>query len=297
MPSSGCGSCDSGTLPQGPAGVDGLNAFTTTTASFSQPAVGSNVTIAVLASGQSSAAWAEVGQPIYIADSAGEGGQYEVVSLNSTVSITVKLVSNNSGTTTGTTINSGAKVSPSGRDGYGANGTTIIDTDVSDVTTTQSSFSAANKTVTIPADTWETVDDTVEFEGMFIADTADEVVRVQLSLGGNVLDLQGVWGATDYVTTGGAGAGYPSMRLKVKIVMSAAGSVTPIVDVVRCGSALSLYSVPQMLGDKIFYNEASRGAATTGLTFANSMDLVVKMMTVGGTNLKMFFSQVTVKKK
>ena len=119
MSNLGCGGCDEITLPLGQDGTDGKNAFTITTSSFTQPAVGSTVTINVSNIGQYTNAWASVGQVIYITDASGNGGWYSVDSKSGETSITINnLYATN--TAAGLTINSGASVSPSGP--AGANG-------------------------------------------------------------------------------------------------------------------------------------------------------------------------------
>lgn len=55
----------------GAAGTNGVSAFTSTTAQYTQPAVGNNVTIAV-----TNSTWAAVGEPIFVS----VGGSYLVVS-------------------------------------------------------------------------------------------------------------------------------------------------------------------------------------------------------------------------
>jgi hypothetical protein len=114
---SNCGGCDEITLPLGQDGIDGKNAFTRTTSSFIQPAVGSNVTINVSNIGQFTNAWASVGQTIYIS----LGGWYSVVSIAGSTSITISNLGYVGNTPVGLTISSNAAVSPSGP--AGANGT------------------------------------------------------------------------------------------------------------------------------------------------------------------------------
>jgi hypothetical protein len=110
---SNCGGCDEITLPLGQDGIDGKNAFTITTSSFIQPAVGSTVTINVSTLGQFTNQWASVGQIIFITDASGNGGYYSVVSTAGNDSITINnLYATN--TAAGLPINSGASVSPSG---------------------------------------------------------------------------------------------------------------------------------------------------------------------------------------
>lgn len=100
--------------PQGNAGADGTdgddgaNAFSTSTAPFTVPAIGSNVTIAV-----DDSAWMVGVQEIYVQFA----GYYEVQSTPTATSVLAK----NSGYTgnagVGTVIPSGAKISPAGIQG------------------------------------------------------------------------------------------------------------------------------------------------------------------------------------
>jgi len=116
-------SCDCNTLvigeagPQGPQGLggfngtngtNGINAFTTLTASFTQPNVGSNVTISV-----GDSAWIALGQNIYIA----QAGYYQVIAIVSSTAITVELV-NVDLVASGSTVSSNRRISPSSVAGY-----------------------------------------------------------------------------------------------------------------------------------------------------------------------------------
>ena len=116
-------SCDCNTLvigeagPQGPQGfggingtdgTDGINSFTTLTASFTQPNVGSNETISV-----GDSAWIALGQNIYIA----QAGYYKVLAIVSSTSITVQLV-NADLVSSGSTVSSNRRISPSSVAGY-----------------------------------------------------------------------------------------------------------------------------------------------------------------------------------
>jgi len=65
----------------GSNGTNGSNAYTTTTASFTMPAVSSTVVVAVSDSG-----WMSVGQALYVSG----GGYFEVTVITSAISITVK---------------------------------------------------------------------------------------------------------------------------------------------------------------------------------------------------------------
>lgn len=119
-----CG-CDEILLPQGSNGVDGKNAFTVTTASFVQPAALSNVTITVSDSLQNTNQWAIPGQIIRVTDASGNGGWYQVVSITGTTQILVTNLDYTGSSTAGSTIATGAGVSPAGLRGpAGTPGTT-----------------------------------------------------------------------------------------------------------------------------------------------------------------------------
>ena len=108
-----CG-CDEILLPQGSDGVNGKNAYTVTTASFVQPAVGIAVTITVSDTLQSTNQWAIAGQIIRVTDSAGRGGWYQVTAITGTTQITAINLDYTGSTTAGLTIATGAGVSPAG---------------------------------------------------------------------------------------------------------------------------------------------------------------------------------------
>jgi hypothetical protein len=80
-----------------------INAFTATTANFSVPAVNSTVSVSVADS-----SWMAIGQPVFVEGS----GLYRVTTIASSISITLTNVSG-----TGTSVNAGAKISPSGERG------------------------------------------------------------------------------------------------------------------------------------------------------------------------------------
>ena len=104
--------CDQVTIPSisGPAGVDGLNAFTKTTASFVVPNIGSNVTLAVNNTNPLTGIWAQPNQDIFIKDA----GYYRVVSSTAT-SIVCTNLGVNGNEVPGVTVGSLKYVVPAGR--------------------------------------------------------------------------------------------------------------------------------------------------------------------------------------
>lgn len=91
-------------------GDPGINAFTLTTAGFTIPVFGNNVTIAV---GVSS--WAGVNQPIFISDPAGvKFASFEVVSIPSSTSLEITPYGYAGDSVNPATLDTGSTVSPSG---------------------------------------------------------------------------------------------------------------------------------------------------------------------------------------
>jgi hypothetical protein len=90
----------------GATGTAGRDAFTATTASYRQPAVGSDVTVSVACT-----AWMVVGQPIFIG---GNGGSYTVASITNGTTVVVTYNGHGSAGTVGA---AGSGVSPHGFQG------------------------------------------------------------------------------------------------------------------------------------------------------------------------------------
>jgi hypothetical protein len=88
--------------------ISAISAYTTTTASFVQPAIGANVTIAV-----GNSQWMATGQVIYIST----GGYYSVVSTPTTISATITNLGYTNNANAGVTISSPSAVSPGGLSG------------------------------------------------------------------------------------------------------------------------------------------------------------------------------------
>ena len=109
-----CGGCEEITLPIGEPGVDGKNAFTTTTAGFNQPAVGSSIPVSVSNLGQLTNQWAVPGQIVFLADVNGFGGYYEVVSITGETTIDLLNLGYASNSAETTPIAFPANVSPAG---------------------------------------------------------------------------------------------------------------------------------------------------------------------------------------
>lgn len=291
-----CGNCGCPTGISTPTnGIDGLNAFTTTTADFVVPSVGSNVTITVSSLGQLTGKWATAGQLIFI-----EGaGWYRVVSSTDT---TITATNPTSFTTenaalasVGSTVTLGKDVSPSGEKGAsgngsnGTNGTTVLEVDLTEYEEDQTSFSAVTKSFEIPADTWETVDDIVRLEMMLVTEYTDTTYcGVRLELDSNVLNL--TFSLNDYYVSAGT-----LVNFTVDLVLSASGEVTPIFIAVE-------QQVTDYAGNYSAFNTSGmisrRGNATSGLTTSAAMDLDVTLMSSNtNDNIKLFYYKLTSLKK
>lgn len=100
--------------PQGPAGADGadgtdgVNAFTTTTAQFTMPAVSGSVSIEVLDS-----SWAVVGQVIYVQST----GYFSVASKPDATHISATNLGYSGNTSPGSNVSASRQVGPGGLKG------------------------------------------------------------------------------------------------------------------------------------------------------------------------------------
>ncbi len=97
--------------PEGPQGdpgtngTDGVNAFSFTTADFTVPAIGDNVTVFV-----TSSAWASIGQNVFVEDA----GTFSVSSKPASTSIVLTYLNYAGNTNAGNSVSAGAEVSPAG---------------------------------------------------------------------------------------------------------------------------------------------------------------------------------------
>ena len=104
--------CDQITIPSvvGPNGVNGLNAFTTTTTTFVMPSIGANITLAVSNTNPFTGIWAQLNQDIFVQTA----GYFRVVSSTATSIVCTNLgVIGN--TAPGSTIANTRYVVPAGR--------------------------------------------------------------------------------------------------------------------------------------------------------------------------------------
>jgi hypothetical protein len=112
-----CGGCQQPIIPTGINGVDGINAFNFTTASFTMPAVGSNVPVTVKSINPFKNSWFAIGQIVFIETA----GYFQVVSTSGSNQVNLKNLGYTNANFTpapdGTTIAPNAKVSPAGLQG------------------------------------------------------------------------------------------------------------------------------------------------------------------------------------
>lgn len=88
--------------------ANGINSYSFTTSNFTQPASGSNVTVAI-----SETSWMTDNQIVFVTS----GGYYQVISVGSSISATLKNLGYTGNASSSSTITSGARVSPGGLQG------------------------------------------------------------------------------------------------------------------------------------------------------------------------------------
>lgn len=101
-----CHECDD--VAVNTPGSSGVNAYTTTTADFTIPAIGATVNISV-----GTNLWMAVGQKIFASDGT-DWGTFEVQSFTGSTGVTAEFLGYTDDASPGAVVGSGAKVSPSG---------------------------------------------------------------------------------------------------------------------------------------------------------------------------------------
>ena len=148
----------------------------------------------------------------------------------------------------------------------GTNGTTVIEVDFTEYIEDQNTFSSVQKSFNVPADSWEVNGDIVELEAIFVTDdTTSGYYQVRVELGTTVVALIPTLNDV-YITRKNN-----FLNLKVQLVLSASGEVTPITE-----SATSLgawYSLNW--GSGILSTSIYRGPQITGLNTAAIIPLKV----------------------
>lgn len=135
----------------GTNGINGQGAYATTTASYTQPSIGSNVTVSV-----SSTVWMAVGQLLFITN----GGDYEIISITNSTTVVLKNLGYSNSVSPTTTVTTSQSVVATGLKG--------------DMGTTGSVSSASSIILT-----YTTTPTTVTSELGLYADNADGLLKVR----------------------------------------------------------------------------------------------------------------------
>jgi hypothetical protein len=186
----------------------------------------------------------------------------------------------------------------------GPNGVSIIeiDTALGGGTTSQTSPSSAQKTFTIPANTWQNDGDMVELELMAVGEEYDGAFpniyhRIFVTLGeapGTIYPID-----MDSIFTYFFGNGYigsqsrfePFMHLRVQLSMSSTGTITPITDFYSSSGSYSDESTA--LGDDKYISK-QRGANLTGVPVSSDIPLKVYMVSPDASaSAKLFYFKLT----
>lgn len=215
--------------PIGPAGAGGagLNAFTTLSANFTQPAVNAAVTITV-----GTSAWIAPGQGIYIAG----GGYYTVNSIGDLTHVTVINVGAAGNAAPGATVTgSGTQgVTPAGTPGVAGS---------NPYTTTSASFtmptSGASVTVTVGATAFMVAGHYVYVQGAgyftvaSVTDATHAVLTNNIGTSGNVASGTVIAGGAGVTTTGAPG---PTGAAGAQGAQGSPGNMTSLGDSVSTAS-------------------------------------------------------------
>jgi hypothetical protein len=174
--------CDGIELPVAPSGSNGDNAFTFTSADFTQPAVAANVTVDVLTSGQNTNQFAQKGQIVHVSDTL-KFSWYEVVQRIGTTQIELKNLGYTGSASPGDVIASGANVSPAGIIGpAGASGAGAPGADGANGTTRLYQYTGTKlTTATFGAGVWTNISPAISIPANTLVDDGDEVVIKFLS--------------------------------------------------------------------------------------------------------------------
>tara|TARA_R110001632_G_scaffold4928_1_gene20275 strand:- start:1371 stop:2282 length:912 start_codon:yes stop_codon:yes gene_type:complete len=262
---SGCDDCGGLNCGTGPAGLDGLNAFTTTTATFVQPAYGASaINISVSAVSPSTGIWAGVGQWVFI-----EGAGFFKVVTSTTVLLTVIVPSvaiqtyNYTLSGSGSTIAIGKGVSPAGIEGAagaagatGGNGIFVLDVDHDYATNTKNANAySSTKTTPIPASTIGAIDDIIRIEMDVIGDETEDIIYgVKVEFDGNImLELDG------YLY----GGRLPAIKLTIDLIVTATNTIIPYVTAAFYKSGFRTYQSLFLVNNEVSFYDPSSSASIT----------------------------------
>lgn len=275
-----CDLCSGLDSPVGPAGKNGRHAYTVTTNSFTQPAVGSDVTVNVSSAMQYSALGLSVGASIHITG----GGYYTLMAIVNANQITVRNTAVATNLAPAGTVAAGATVTMAGAPGSGTagtngtNGVAIIDALVAAASTSQTAFTAAQHTVTIPASTWTQNKDCVVYEGLILKEKGTDLTStLRIAVGGNNLVMNPLiaipGGVTPDVTLGSL-----AYRVKVTLMRTDTDKLRVFVEMKGYSSTSSFIgyaeeSVLEMIADSNTWDLSPQ--VLTGLNFAATIPFEV----------------------
>ena len=192
---------------------------------------------------------------------------------------------------------------PTGATGpTGPNGVSIIeiDTALGGGTTSQTSPSSAQKTFTIPANTWQNDGDMVELEIMAVGEFFDGAFpniyhRMYITIGStpvavDIDHLFNAWYGNGYV--GWASRVEPLMHLKLQLSMSSTGTLTPVTDFYACNGIYS-DETSNSFGDSEYVSK-QRGANLTSVPVATGIPIDVYMVSADSSvSVKLFYFKLT----
>lgn len=175
-----------------------------------------------------------------------------------------------------------------GATGAGTDGTTVLEVDFTEYEIDQNTFAAVTKSFAIPADTWETVDDIVELEALFVSDnTSSGNYQVRLEVDSNLVSIIPILNDV-YISQD-----INFIKLRVQLALSAAGTIIPISE---AHTGIGIYVLNY--NGSILTPSIYRGGAITGLTTSGIIPLDLTLVSsVTGKNIKMFYYKLISMKK
>ena len=289
---SGCNDCGGLTCGEGAAGLNGLNAFTVTTATFAQPAFGdAAITINVSALGQATGIWAQVGQWIF-----SEGAGFFKIVTSTTTVLTVIVPSaaiqvyNYTLAANGAPIALGSGVSPAGVEGAagatGATGATAIsvldvDSDYATMTNTTAGY-VAKKTTAIADGTIGAVQDFLRVELDVIGDAtaASATYSVKVEFDGNIMFEAFIFGS-----------GSNAMTIVIDLIVTATDTIVPYISWQTRAGLRTLQWSYNPKSDHKYYNPAASAAIT--LASGGPRNIITYLKSDGTNSISITHYKVT----
>ena len=298
-----CG-CGNTSLPTGPAGVNGFNAFTVTTASFVMPAIGASVNISVSATNQYTGIWAALGQVIYISDGTNDG-YFEVTTVGTQTTIGVKNLGYTGNAAPGAVFAIGSKVSPGGLQGpagvNGNDGTSILAIEYNALPINQTGSYAQFLTTSLNPATLTANGDSIHIQGrMFYQQNSTGAnngrFKIQLFDGANTVDVAVVpttfFGGNTFV---GLSKTFDVLDFDI-IVTKASATTCNFVYKYKVGTALD-YSLEEYVlsASQNDIGGEKRGIST--VTWANTVNInILGEVDNGSDEIKLGFVEIDLKK-